>query len=88
MRVGGTLKYQVHVSVAEFGALLLLGGEARFTNIGALELDPERVYKLPTVKPAADAVLSFEFEVHSLGGTRERERPIVAVSGLEVRVCA
>lgn len=85
MRVGGSLKYKIYVPVKEFRGLLLLGGEARFTQIGANALEPERVYKLPTVKPPASRILPFELEVNPRGAWGGS---IVCVSGLEVRACA
>lgn len=77
----GDMKYRVRVPVKDFGALLLLGGEARFTEIYG-PVDPALVYQLPAVAPPADSNLVFGFALDptiAIGGC------MVSVSGLQVR---
>ena len=77
----GDGKYTVHVSVADFGEKLLLGGEARFTEITGGRAE---IFKLPLQIPPSHSFIRFNIRIEPLAC---QGRYLVA-SGLQVRVCA
>ena len=80
---GGDGKYAVNVPVSDFGELLLLGGEARFTQL--MGSDPTKTHVLPEAPPPTpEAELVFFLDVDSdvVSGR------MICASGLEVRARA
>tara|TARA_B100002051_G_C16537434_1_gene535817 strand:+ start:443 stop:739 length:297 start_codon:yes stop_codon:yes gene_type:complete len=77
----GDGKYTVNVPVADFGEKLLLGGEARFTDVTG---GRSEIFKLPLEIQSSDSFIQFNIRIEPLAS---QGRYLVA-SGLQVRVCA